>query len=107
MRRTRQANARLVLDGTVVGELVSGLLCWHAGLSLSPFFIFQVTPMHPVLSLALSHARVALSHARVFIRGRRERRESSSTYSPRGSPYMALNPTPLSSQALSTREGRA
>lgn len=34
MRRASPANTHLVLaTGTVVGELVSGLLCWHAGLS--------------------------------------------------------------------------
>lgn len=33
MRRALEANAHLVLGGTVVGELVSGLLCWHAGLN--------------------------------------------------------------------------
>lgn len=70
----------------------SMLVCWaEPHLSLNPFFIFQVRPVHSALSLALSHVRVALS---VFILGSRERRESSSTYRPHGSPLDG--PPPLS-----------
>ena len=83
------------------------LACWaEPRVSLNPFFMLQVRPVPPALSSALFLACLALS---VFILGSRERRESSSTYRPQGSPLDCPQPHTPFSQSPSCRvmQGRS